>query len=257
MENYVPYKKRLAEFLKEFPVKDGWKRVVDPIPPADLLPGFDDQYRRYLEACTEAGITPHKVVAFRARLISPTGDVAVQVHKVGLVETWQDVMTAETRAYDRILVHTGFGSDVDEAVDADVAKIEESLGMNPKAESDQAPKAETPAPKEKPKAASKTEAKAPAKVEVEAEAQADPQAEIDAAVAEAQAKATVHQQGIVAEKPVLEEQPSPTLSPKPAGSVPDIFLRQIQLIQKQRNLPMNVPQTIEDAREMLRGYLSG
>jgi len=249
--NYVPYKRRLAEFLKEFPVKDGWKRVVDPIPPADLLPGFDDQYRRYLEACTEAGITPQKVVAFRARLISPTGDVAVQVHKVGLVESWQDVMTAETRAYDRILVHTGFGSDVDEAVESDVAKIEESLGMNSKAEPDPATKAETP------KASPKTEVNATAKAEV-VEAEPDPQADIDAAVAKANAESAPEQEDVVIGKPpVQEEQPTPAVTPKPAGSVPDIFLRQIALIQKQRNLPVEVPGNMEDARALLRTYMSG
>lgn len=265
MENtsYVPYRKRLPAFLKDFPVKDGWKRVVDPVPPSDLLPGFDAYYTRYLENCEKSNVTPQRVVAFRARLISPSGDVSVQVHKIGLIESWADLMTAETRAYDRLLIHTGHGSDVDESVDSDVKKIEESLGLNPSANFDVpdtppphmnvTPTVSAPAA-DKPKVKPTSEVPAPAPKDVPVEAVVEPKVEADPTPAQ---EDTAQDEDAPAEAADLTDQSLHDNAPSPSGSVPDLFLKQISMIQKQRNLPAAVPATIEEARSMLRQYMAG
>lgn len=110
-KSYVGYYKRLTDFLAAFPIHAGWQRICEPVDPFDIVPHLKDDYQAYASSRREAGETPYKLVAFRAKLINPTGKVSLQVHKLGLAEQFKDVGTIETAAMNRLLAHSGFGSD--------------------------------------------------------------------------------------------------------------------------------------------------
>lgn len=276
---YEPYADRLKAFLVDFPVKDGWKRVAEPVMPGEIVGGFDDFYREHVEMARAAGVPSKRVVAYRARLINPAGEVAVQVHKIGIVETWSDVMTAETRALDRILVHCGYGSDPADDLSADVRMVEGSLDLSSATKASESPATEDvptgPSEvKEVAETPSDTLAAAPRPlptIDITAKALKAPKrrrpVETESTEAKSEPAGEAAPTGPEPEAPPPASEPAPpeaakpsapaaTAMPaserlKPAGAL-EMLADMVEQLQRSKGLPVERPQNIEDARAQVR-----
>lgn len=265
---YVPYAERLKQFLTDFPIKEGWQRIAEPMAPADIVTGFNEAYSKHVSDCEALGIAPKRIVAYRAKLIDPQGRVALQVHKIGIVDSWRDVMGAETRALDRILVHAGYGSDPEEDIEADLRLVEqqfsfqvepekptpgtddslatqgsagiEVVGKQTRGRKSKADKVTVQNPVVAEDVPEPKPAETPHPVDMEAAAQVE---------APSDPEANAIQSGA--------DQDDPEDAPQaPVSNVPAPMLNTLHTMQASRKMPVTYPSSVEDCRATIRQLMN-
>lgn len=262
---YVPYADRLKQFLADFPIKEGWQRVAEPVPPGSIVTGFDEAYAKHLKECEELGIAPKRIVAYRAKLIDPQGRIVLQVHKIGIVDSWRDVMGAETRSLDRILVHAGYGSDPEEDVDADLHLVAQQmsfqvdLGSRPEA-------ADTPSGQDSsgsievvgrpPRGRRKLTPVPPVQSASPVEDVPEP-VQQDAQQVAAVAQPPPTPAPVEAHQTDPDEDIEPVAADSPVSSVPGPMLNTLHTMQASRKVPLTHPTTVDECRTAIRQLMNG
>lgn len=229
----LPYRDRLKAFLADFPIKDGWKRISEPVDPALLIPALGKDYKAYLDKCYGAGVKPMKLIAYRATLKGENGEVYCNAHKISLVEDWTSVQSCETGAMARLLAHCGYPAQ----------ESEESDNLGPIAA----------AVADKPQLPAQAPATAPTQstATVAAVTEASPQSAPPPPAASAADDAFD-----VPPQAAAPQQLPQSVTPKSAASgVPQTMLSQIKNLCTAKKLPYEEPTSLDQARIKLRELL--